>query len=68
MDKTCNNCKYLSINEFEQNYITEQGGGLYPHICTKYKKRVLHYPYKEPLIHPCEECLKEGALASYEKI
>ena len=59
MNKTCNKCEYLSINEFEQDYIVKHGGNLHLHICTKYNKRVLHYPYKEPLIHPCEECLKE---------
>ena len=55
--KFCNGCKHLSIDEDEQNLIKKQGGGIYPHICTKYKKRVLHNPYKEPYIHPCDECM-----------
>ena len=58
--KECTGCQYLSIDEKEQNFIKKQGGGLYPHICRKYKKRVLHTPYKEPYIHPCDECIKEN--------
>ena len=61
----CNKCKWLSIDEHEQNVIREQGGGIYPHICRLYKKRVTHYPYAEPYIHPCEECIKSGAYCSY---
>lgn len=61
MDKHCNACEFLSITEAEQNQIKAQGGGCPPHICRKYGKRVLHFPYREPFIHPCEECLKEAA-------
>jgi hypothetical protein len=58
MPKKCNGCKFLSIDEEEQDFIKNQGGGIYPHICTKYKKQVRHFPYSEPYIHPCEECEK----------
>ena len=60
-EKICNGCNFLSIDEKEQDLIRAQGGVTYPHICTKYKKRVLHYPYNEPYIHPCKECMKGGA-------
>ncbi len=56
----CNDCEFLSINEEDQNRIKELGGVCLPHICEKYNKRVLHYPYTEPYIHPCEECEKGG--------
>ena len=46
-------------SEAEQNEIKSKGGGCPPHICKKYRKRVFHYPYIHPLIHPCEECKKE---------
>lgn len=62
----CTNCEHLSIDEKEQNLIILQGGGLYPHICRKYKKRVLHFPYKEPHIHPCNECIKENEKTTEE--
>lgn len=57
--KNCNICEHLSITEAEQNLIKEQGGGFYPHVCTKYKKRVFHYPYPQTIITPCKECLEE---------
>lgn len=57
MNKVCNDCKCLNINEDEQNYLKEQVGHIYPHICKKYNRRLSHYPYVEPMIHPCEECL-----------
>lgn len=59
MPKVCNGCKHLSIDEDEQNLIKSQSGEIYPHICKKYNKRVLHMPYKEPYIHPCEECNRD---------
>lgn len=60
MDKQCNDCPHLSLTEAEQNEIKSKGGGCPPHICKKYRKRVFHYPYMHPLIHPCEECKKEA--------
>lgn len=54
----CNGCEFLNIDEEVQNIIKKQHGETIPHICKKYKKRVLHFPYKEPYIHPCEECEK----------
>lgn len=58
---TCNNCEFLNIDEYEQNLIKNQGEGCPPHICTKYNKRVMHYPLIHPAIYPCEECMKGGA-------
>ena len=59
-ERFCNNCEFLNINEKEQNAIKERGDGCPPHICTKYNKRVFHFPYPQPFICPCEECEKEG--------
>jgi hypothetical protein len=55
----CNTCQHLHITEREQNLIKQRGNAFAPHYCKKYNKRVLHYPYKEPMIHPCDECIKE---------
>lgn len=55
----CNTCIHLIITEVEQNFIKQRGNTFAPHICSKYNKRVLHYPYEEPMIHPCDECIKE---------
>lgn len=60
MPKFCNDCEFLNIDEYEQNLIKEKYGKLPLHICTRYDRRVKHYPYKEPYIHPCEECEKGG--------
>lgn len=57
---SCNDCEFLNIDEREQNIIKKRDGWCPPHICKKYNKRVLHFPYREPYIHPCEECEKEG--------
>lgn len=58
--KPCNGCEHLSLTEAEQDAVKSQGGGCPPHICRKYNKRVTHYPFREPQIHPCEECVKEA--------
>lgn len=60
MQKTCNACEHLSLTEGEQNMVRRRGEAVPPHICTKYNKRVTHYPYNHPFIHPCEECEKGG--------
>lgn len=57
MKTVCNGCKHLNIDESEQNYLKEQVGHIYPHFCKKYKKQVRHFPYSEPYIYPCDECL-----------
>lgn len=57
MKTVCNGCEFLSIDEEEQDFTKNQGGGIYPHICRKYKKQVRHFPYSEPYIYPCDECL-----------
>ena len=56
--KMCNGCKYLNIDEHEQNYLRKHTGHIYDHICKKYNKRVCHFPYDEPFIYPCDECMK----------
>ena len=58
--KTCNECKCLFIDEEYQNAVREKTGEIFPHICMKFGKRVTHYPYEHPMIHPCEECEKGG--------
>ena len=58
----CNNCPHLSITE-EQQYrlwLATDKQVIFPHMCTKYRERVLHAPYKEPMIHPCEQCEEEN--------
>ena len=59
MDKHCNGCAFLNIEEDEQHRIKREQGIWHPHICLKYMVRVRHYPYKEPYIHPYKECDKE---------
>lgn len=53
----CNDCPHLSITEEQQERLWRVAGkkAMFPHICTKYRERVLHYPYHEPMIHPCEK-------------
>ena len=58
MPKMCNGCEFLNIDEYKQDLIKAKCGYCPPHICNKYNKRVLHFPYSEPYIHPCEECEK----------
>ena len=50
----------LNIDEYEQDLLRLmlQHGDCPPHICNKYNKQVIHSPYSEPWIHPCEECEK----------
>lgn len=60
MAKMCNGCEFLNIDEYEQDLIKAKCGDCPPHICKKYNKRVTHFPYSEPYIHPCEECEKGG--------
>lgn len=59
----CNNCPHLNITEEQQHYlmITTGTKSMPPHICTKYNERVLHFPYREPMIHPCPQCEKENS-------
>ena len=57
----CNTCPHLNVTEEQQDRFWMMGNkkSMFPHICKKYNKRVLHYPYQEPMIHPCDECIKE---------
>ena len=63
----CNECKYLSCTEEEQNNLRQALGMTAIHMCTKYNKRVFHNHNTFELrtknhssyIYPCDECLKE---------
>lgn len=65
--RLCNYCEFLSIDEDEQEEImnNNNGGQFVPHICTKYRKRVMHFPYLQPDICPCEECDKENNIRRF---
>ena len=57
----CNTCPHLFPTEALQHQLWRAAykKAMLPHTCLKYNQRVLHYPYREPAIHPCEECIKE---------
>ena len=57
----CNTCPHLIFTEEQQERLwrASKKKALFPHMCSKYNQRVLHYPYDEPMIHPCDECIKE---------
>jgi hypothetical protein len=59
MTKVCNGCKFLYIDEYVQDLIKLKKGICPPHICLKHKKQVKHFPYSEPYIYPCNECMSE---------
>lgn len=62
MGGVCNNCKYLSVTEAEQNRLHKLGIEKV-HICNKYGKRVFHMSarkYHDLNIYPCQECKQEG--------
>ena len=56
----CNNCPHLNITEEQQEHLWKlsKKKAMFQHICTKYNQRVLHCPYREPMIHPCRQCEK----------
>lgn len=56
-DMVCNDCDFLNITEDEQNKLKRSTGTIFQHFCIKYNKRVIHAPYSEPLIHPCDDCI-----------
>ena len=62
----CNNCPHLSITEEQQERLWRAAGkmAMLPHVCTKYNERVLHYPYREPMIHPCKQCEEERRITN----
>ena len=62
----CNDCKYLSCTEEEQNNLRHALNITTLHVCTKYNKRVFHNHNgfingrnHSSFIYPCEECVKE---------
>lgn len=62
----CNECKYLSCTESEQNHLRNVFNETIPHVCIKYNKRVFHNhnafevrtKNHSNYIYPCEECLR----------
>lgn len=64
----CNNCPHLSITEEQQERLwrTTNKKAMPPHMCTKYNQRLLHYPYEEPMIHPCQQCEEEKEKTTIE--
>ena len=66
MPADCNECKYLSCTESEQNHLRNVFNETIPHMCIKYTKRVFHNhnAFKvrtknhSNYIYPCEECLR----------
>lgn len=57
----CNDCPHLNITEEQQIHtwkITKKKV-IFPHICIKHNQRVFHYPYREPMLHPCRQCEEE---------
>ena len=67
MPADCNECKYLSCTEEEQNNLRQALNITTIHMCTKYNKRVFHNhsafetrtKNHSSYIYPCEECVKE---------
>ena len=65
----CNECKYLSCTEAEQNHLRNVFNETIPHVCIKYNTRVYHghnafiagTKQHNSFIYPCKACLKEIA-------
>ena len=62
----CNNCKYLSCTEEEQNNIRHALNITTVHICTKYNRRVFHNHNgfvagrsHNSYLYPCDECIEK---------
>lgn len=62
----CNNCKYLSFTEDDQQFLNKMCGGGYKgdhgHFCDYYKRPVYHRSNSanhDPYIYPCDECHKD---------
>lgn len=66
----CNNCYYLYMTEAHQEHLWRATNKkvIFPHTCLKYNQRVFHYPYREPMIHPCPQCEKEKGLSMTNEI
>jgi hypothetical protein len=64
----CNNCPHLNITEVQQHRLWKTSGKriMISHTCMKYDQRVFHYPYREPMIHPCQQCEEEKEKATIE--
>ena len=62
----CNNCKYLSCTEEEQNNIRHALNITAVHTCTKYNRRVFHNHNSfiegknhNSYLYPCDECIEK---------
>ena len=60
----CNDCPHLNITEEQQEHFWKVTKNILPHICQKYNERVLHCPYREPMIHPCPQCEESMKIAN----
>jgi hypothetical protein len=60
----CNDCPHLNITEEQQEHFWKVTKNIFPHICRKYNERVLHCPYREPMIHPCPQCEESMKIAN----
>ena len=67
MPADCNECRYLSCTEEEQNNLRLALNITAVHMCTKHNKRVFHNhnglingKKHSSFIYPCEECLREA--------
>ena len=61
-EMVCNNCRYLSINESQQNNLSKLGYDVI-HYCMKYNTRVYHGTnsrHHSNIIQPCRECEVEN--------
>lgn len=55
--KNCNLCPHINMTEKQQHETATRN----PHICLKFKQRVLHMsnrPGYHDVIYPCKECLE----------
>ena len=61
-EMVCNNCRYLSINESQQNNLRKLGYDVI-HYCMKYNTGVYHGTnsrHHSNIIQPCRECEVEN--------
>lgn len=69
----CNDCKYLSCTETEQDHLRNVFNETIPHVCIKYNKRVLHLVGERrnlnhsSVLHPCDDCLEKQGFEAFEE-
>ena len=62
--RVCNGCKYLNIDEIDQDILRKTTGVIKEHRCNKYFKKLWHNSSgidHDPNIYPCPEC-KDGGV------